>query len=148
MVTGATIMAINPLRWNRRTQQVARDAALSGALGQGIYRAEFIEAARREWISRPEGLEGPRAEAGPRPVAPRRHTNQHGPRMGPVVVPGGRSTLKLMTARQVGDQLGVSTCTILRWTRAGKLPGFRMPGGALRYRDTDLAAWLVERATL
>jgi excisionase family DNA binding protein len=56
--------------------------------------------------------------------------------------------MKLLTAREVGEQLGVSTCTILRWTRAGKLPGFRMPGGALRYREADLADWLAERATL
>lgn len=47
-------MAVNPLRWNDRMRQVAPEAALGGSLGQGIYRAEFIEAARCEWTSRPD----------------------------------------------------------------------------------------------
>jgi excisionase family DNA binding protein len=54
---------------------------------------------------------------------------------------------RLVTAREVAERLGVSTETVLRWTRDGKLPGFRMPGGALRYQEADLAAWLFERAT-
>ena len=54
---------------------------------------------------------------------------------------------RLLTAREVAAQLGVSSETVLRWTRSGKLPGFRMPGGALRYREADLHDWLAERAT-
>jgi excisionase family DNA binding protein len=54
---------------------------------------------------------------------------------------------RLLTARQVADRLGVSAETILRWTRRGQLPAFRLPGGALRYRDVDLADWLAEKAT-
>lgn len=54
---------------------------------------------------------------------------------------------RLVTARHVADRFGVSTETVLRWTRGGKLPGFRLPGGALRYRETDLDEWLTERAT-
>ena len=54
----------------------------------------------------------------------------------------------LLTARQVADRLGVSTETVLRWTRRGDLPGFRLPGGALRFREDDLAEWLALRATL
>ncbi|MHB8691905.1 MAG: helix-turn-helix domain-containing protein [Solirubrobacteraceae bacterium] len=53
----------------------------------------------------------------------------------------------LLTAREVASALGVSCETVLRWTRAGKLPGFRMPGGALRYQPNVLRAWLAERAT-
>ena len=52
-----------------------------------------------------------------------------------------------LTARQVGDLLGFSTETILRWTRRGDLPAHRLPGGALRYRETDIDAWLMGRAT-
>ena len=58
-----------------------------------------------------------------------------------------RGRAMLLTAREVAAGLGVSTETVLRWTRAGKLPGFRMPGGALRYLDEELEAWLAERAT-
>jgi excisionase family DNA binding protein len=54
----------------------------------------------------------------------------------------------LLTARQVADRLGVSAETVLRWTRRGDLPGFRLPGGALRFREDDLDEWLTLRATL
>jgi excisionase family DNA binding protein len=54
---------------------------------------------------------------------------------------------RLLTARQVADQLSVSTETVLRWTRAGKLSAIRLPGGAIRFRESDLDAWLEERAT-
>lgn len=54
----------------------------------------------------------------------------------------------LLTARQVAEQLGVSSETVLRWTRSGALPGFRLPGGALRYRDVDLENWLEGRGTI
>src|SRR5947209_2960742 len=53
----------------------------------------------------------------------------------------------LMTAREVAEALSVSTETILRWTRRGVLPGFRLPSGALRYRATEFGVWLTERAT-
>ena len=54
---------------------------------------------------------------------------------------------QLITARVVAEQLNVCTETVLRWTRDGKLPGFRLPGGALRYREDDIAEWLGSRAT-
>jgi len=53
---------------------------------------------------------------------------------------------RLLTARQVGDRLGVSAETVLRWTRRGDLPGFRLPGGALRFSADELDAWLAARA--
>jgi excisionase family DNA binding protein len=53
----------------------------------------------------------------------------------------------LLTARQVAEALGVSCETVLRWTRRGELPAFRLPGGALRYRSDALRAWLAARAT-
>ena len=36
--------------------------------------------------------------------------------------------------------LGVSTETVLRWTRRGELPAIRLPGGAIRYRQDELDA--------
>lgn len=53
----------------------------------------------------------------------------------------------LLTARQVADLIGVSPETVLRWTRKGDLPAIRLPGGALRYRGSDLEQWLDQRAT-
>lgn len=52
---------------------------------------------------------------------------------------------RLLTARQVADQLGLTAETVLRWTRRGDLPGIRLPGGAWRYRESDFDRWLVER---
>lgn len=56
-------------------------------------------------------------------------------------------TGRLLTAREVADMLGVSAETVLRWTRKGELPAFRLPGGAVRFRAADLDGWLQERAT-
>ena len=53
----------------------------------------------------------------------------------------------LLTARQVADTLGVSPETVLRWTRRGDLGAIKLPGGAIRYRQTDLDAWLTEHTT-
>jgi excisionase family DNA binding protein len=53
----------------------------------------------------------------------------------------------LLTAREVADHLGVSAETVLRWTRRGDLPAIRLPGGALRYRESDLDGRLSEWAT-
>jgi excisionase family DNA binding protein len=51
----------------------------------------------------------------------------------------------LLTARAVADLLGVSTETVLRWSRCGSLPSFCLPGGAIRFRQDDLDAWLEGR---
>lgn len=56
----------------------------------------------------------------------------------------------MLTARDVADRLGFSIDTVLRWTREGKLRGYRISGtrhGRLRYREDDLEALLAERAT-
>jgi excisionase family DNA binding protein len=57
---------------------------------------------------------------------------------------------QMLTAREVADRFGFATETVLRWTREGKLPGYRISGtkhGRLRYREDDLKALLTERAT-
>ena len=60
---------------------------------------------------------------------------------------GGDQMSRLLTARAVAELVGVSTETILRWTRRGQLPAIRLPGGAIRFREDELEAWLEKRAT-
>lgn len=54
---------------------------------------------------------------------------------------------RLLTARDLADLLGVSAETVLRWARRGELPAFRLPGGAIRFREADVDAWLEAKAT-
>jgi len=54
---------------------------------------------------------------------------------------------RLLTAYEVGERFGVHAETVLRWTRQGNLPAYRMPSGAIRYREEELDAWLAARAT-
>lgn len=52
----------------------------------------------------------------------------------------------LLTARDVAGICGVSTETILRWVRSGKLPAIKLPSGAIRFRADAVQAWLNDRA--
>ena len=54
-------------------------------------------------------------------------------------------TGRLLTARAVADVLDVSCETVLRWSRRGDLPAIRLPGGAIRFREDVLEAWLCAR---
>jgi excisionase family DNA binding protein len=56
-------------------------------------------------------------------------------------------TDRLLTARALAERLGVSSETVLRWTRRGELPAIRLPSGAIRFREAEVEAWLQERAT-
>jgi excisionase family DNA binding protein len=56
-------------------------------------------------------------------------------------------TGRLLTAHAVADMLDVHTETVLRWTRSGKLPAIKLPGGAIRFRQDELDEWLDLRAT-
>jgi excisionase family DNA binding protein len=56
-------------------------------------------------------------------------------------------TGRLLTAREVGELLGLSTETVLRWSRRGKLPAVRLPSGAIRFREVDLDEWIADHAT-
>jgi excisionase family DNA binding protein len=56
-------------------------------------------------------------------------------------------TGRLLTGREVADQLGVSTKTVLRWALDGRLPSIRLSNRAIRFRETELDAWLAQRAT-
>jgi excisionase family DNA binding protein len=56
-------------------------------------------------------------------------------------------TEPLLTARELSEWLGVSPETVLRWTRARKVPAVRLPGGALRYREEAIEAWIKGQET-
>ncbi len=56
-------------------------------------------------------------------------------------------TARLLTAREFADRLVVSTETVLRWTRQGKLSAIRLPGGAIRFREDEVERRLEEWAT-
>jgi excisionase family DNA binding protein len=51
-------------------------------------------------------------------------------------------TGQLLTARQVAERLGVSPGALLRWTRAGKVPGVKLPSGAVRYVPEEIDEWI------
>jgi predicted DNA-binding transcriptional regulator AlpA len=58
---------------------------------------------------------------------------------------GGGAGDRLLTAREVGERLGLSTESVLRRYRRGELPGFRLASNCLRFDADELAAWLEER---
>ena len=54
-------------------------------------------------------------------------------------------TERLLTTRQVADLLSLSPETILRRYRDGSLPGYRLVSNVLRFRETDVEAFLAAR---
>jgi excisionase family DNA binding protein len=52
---------------------------------------------------------------------------------------------RLLTAREVADRVAVSPETVLRWWRAGELPGFRLASNCLRFSEDEVEAWLAAR---
>jgi excisionase family DNA binding protein len=54
---------------------------------------------------------------------------------------------RLLTARELAEQLGISTGALLRWTRAGRIPAVKLPSGAIRYAPERINAWLETQAT-
>jgi excisionase family DNA binding protein len=52
---------------------------------------------------------------------------------------------RLLTARELGEYLGLSSATVLDWFEAGRLPGFRLggrKGGPVRFRLREVEAVL------
>ena len=49
---------------------------------------------------------------------------------------------RLLSTRQVAEFLGVSPETVLRRWRAGELPGYRLASNVLRFRESEIEAWL------
>jgi excisionase family DNA binding protein len=54
---------------------------------------------------------------------------------------------RLLTARTVAEQLGISPETVLRWARRGELPAIYLSNRAIRFREGELEDWLERRAT-
>jgi excisionase family DNA binding protein len=54
-------------------------------------------------------------------------------------------TDRLLTAREVGEFLGLSTESVLRRWRSGELPGFRLASNVLRFDRAEIEAWLALR---
>ncbi len=51
-------------------------------------------------------------------------------------------TERLLTTREVAEMLGLSSEAVLRRWRAGELPGFRLSTKVLRFRESEVLAWL------
>lgn len=54
---------------------------------------------------------------------------------------------RLLTAREVAEDLALAPETVLNWVRLGKLPAFRLPSGQIRFSQDALDQWLRERQT-
>ncbi len=53
---------------------------------------------------------------------------------------------RLLTARTVADQFGVSTETVLRWARLGDLPSIQLSNRAIRFVKSEIEEWMRSRA--
>jgi excisionase family DNA binding protein len=53
-------------------------------------------------------------------------------------------TERLVTARELGELLGMSAATVLDWHEAGLIPSFKLPTGPVRFRVSEVEAWLEE----
>jgi excisionase family DNA binding protein len=49
---------------------------------------------------------------------------------------------RLLTTREVAAFLGLSSETVLRRWRRGELPGYRLASNVLRFRESEIEAWL------
>jgi excisionase family DNA binding protein len=49
---------------------------------------------------------------------------------------------RLLPSRQVAEFLGVSPETVLRRWRTGEIPGYRLASNVLRFRESEVEAWL------
>ena len=49
---------------------------------------------------------------------------------------------ELLTSAQIAVIFGVSSETVRQWAEAGKLNGFRTPGGHWRFRRSEIDAML------
>jgi excisionase family DNA binding protein len=49
-----------------------------------------------------------------------------------------------LSRKEVADRLGVSIQTVYRWTREGRLPAYKGPGGQYRHKISDIDS-VVER---
>jgi len=54
---------------------------------------------------------------------------------------------RLLTTREVATYLGLSPETVLRRYRRGELPGVRLGSNVLRFRESELEAWLESKCS-
>lgn len=53
---------------------------------------------------------------------------------------------RFLTLREVAAMLGVSEPTVYGWRYKGEgPPGYRLNGGRVRFRESDVAAWVEEQ---
>jgi excisionase family DNA binding protein len=52
---------------------------------------------------------------------------------------------RLLSAREVADLLGLSTATVLDWFESDRIPGFKLGGRAVRFRQSEISEWLEEQ---
>ena len=52
----------------------------------------------------------------------------------------------LLTARELAELLGFAAGTIVDWAERDELPALKV-GGRLRFRESEVEAWLEERQT-
>jgi predicted DNA-binding transcriptional regulator AlpA len=51
----------------------------------------------------------------------------------------------LLTAREVGELLGLSPASVLRRWRAGEIPGFVLSTNVVRFDRVEIDRWLASR---
>jgi excisionase family DNA binding protein len=54
-------------------------------------------------------------------------------------------TERLLTTREIAAFLGMSPESVLRRYRRGELPGYRLSSNVLRFRESEIEAWLEGR---
>ena len=54
-------------------------------------------------------------------------------------------TEPLLTARELGAYLSMSAAWVLDRFEAGEIPGFKLSGRAVRFRASEVEAWLEEK---
>jgi excisionase family DNA binding protein len=62
---------------------------------------------------------------------------------------GAAASAKLLTAREVAEQTGLSPETLAQWRSQQRgIPYVKISRNCVRYRQTDLDSWLAERTVL
>ncbi len=52
---------------------------------------------------------------------------------------------RLLTARELGEYLGLSPATVLRRWRGGQIPGFVLSSNVVRFDRAEIDDWLATR---
>jgi len=52
---------------------------------------------------------------------------------------------RLLTARELGEYLGLSSASVLRRWRAGEIPGFALSSNVVRFDQAEIDHWLASR---